>query len=72
MSEQQNNRTHFYTVAEVARLLNVSKRTIQRRLRAGDLRGIRPPGCRQWRIAPDDLCDYLNSDSAGEAVGHGK
>ena len=47
------------TIAEVARRLRVSERTVLRRIIAGLLRA-RKEG-KKWRITKSDLADYIES-----------
>lgn len=50
----------FYTLAETARLLKVSKDTVRRWLKAGTLKGIRPGGPKLgWRIRGRDIEAFL-------------
>lgn len=51
--------TQYYTVSEVATLLNVSARTVSRMIKNGELPANRVGGA--VRIAPADLSVYLNA-----------
>lgn len=51
------------TLEQVADLLQVSKRTLQRRIGAEELAAFKIG--RQWRIARKDLEDYLRRHHAG-------
>lgn len=56
------NEAQCYTVAEVARLLSVSPRTVRDRLRDGTLRGFREGA--DWRVWHRDLVAYIQGRRA--------
>jgi len=49
----------YYTLEQVAKLLQVSQRTIIRLIKTGRLPAVRVG--KQWRIARSDLQEYLRS-----------
>ena len=57
----------FLTVEEVAGLLRVSTRTVQRLLAEGQLPGVRVG--RQWRIPRAELLAYLRGPTRASAEG---
>lgn len=57
----------FLTVEEVAELLRVSSRTVQRLLKEGKLPGVRVG--RQWRIPRAELLAYLRGPTRAFAEG---
>ena len=57
----------FLTVDEVAELLRVSARTVQRLLKEGKLPGVRVG--RQWRIPRAELVAYLKAPTRASAEG---
>ncbi len=48
---------HFFTVIEVARLLQISSKTVRRRIQCGELHAHRIGG--QLRISEEDLAAFL-------------
>jgi excisionase family DNA binding protein len=54
------------TVREVAERMKVNEVTVQRWLRAGRLKGMRPGGTRMgWRIPESELRRFLEQSSTG-------
>ena len=49
----------FYTISEIAELLDFSWRTIQRRIKSGDLKAARIGN--RYRVAREDLIAFLDS-----------
>ena len=64
LSEVQNARARFLTVAEVAAMLRVSNMTVYRLINAGDLPAVRVG--KSYRLREDDIDKYL-SDRYTEA-----
>ncbi len=56
MADQQS-RSRFLTVAEVAAVLRVSTMTVYRLIKAGELRAVRVG--RSYRLREDDVDGYL-------------
>lgn len=52
-------RRAFYTTGEIARLCQVTKRTVITWIDAGRLKGFRIPGGRHRRVAAPDLADFM-------------
>ncbi len=57
VADQQRSR--FFTVAEVAEILRVSTMTVYRLIKAGDLRAVRVG--KSYRIREDDVDGYLEA-----------
>lgn len=57
LSEAQNTRGRFLTVAEVASMLRVSNMTVYRLINAGDLPAVRVG--KSYRLREDDVDKYL-------------
>jgi len=53
----QQSRSRFFTVAEVAAVLRVSTMTVYRLIKAGELRAVRVG--RSYRLREDDVDGYL-------------
>jgi len=49
----------YYSIREVAALLEIDPQIIRRKCREGKLPGFRPPGIRDWRIPIADLEEIL-------------
>jgi excisionase family DNA binding protein len=64
LSEVQNPRGRFLTVAEVAAMLRVSNMTVYRLINAGELPAVRVG--KSYRLREDDIDKYL-SDRYTEA-----
>ncbi len=56
-SSQKNQRQRLLSIKDAAEFLGVSPKTVERRIKARDLTAHRLG--RQWRIAPEDLDQYL-------------
>ena len=54
----------LYTLQEVANILKVSKRTLFRYLKAGNLKGFKLTDSRtgEWRIPKKDLNSFINKN----------
>ncbi len=48
----------WMTIDEAAELLNYSRDTIERAIKSGKLRAIKPNGGRSYRLALSDLCAW--------------
>jgi excisionase family DNA binding protein len=59
MSQTQNGRPRFLTVAEVAELLRVSSMTVYRLIHAGELSAVRVG--KSYRIREEDVDRYIRS-----------
>ncbi|NDR57913.1 helix-turn-helix domain-containing protein [Aliiruegeria sabulilitoris] len=56
-SPMSNNPNHLLSIAETAKFLGVSEKTVRRKIAAEDLRASRVGA--QWRIRPEDIEAYL-------------
>lgn len=56
---------HLMTPADVAAHLNVSRQTVARLRRSGDLVATRVGNC--WRFHPADVAAYINASRRSEA-----
>ncbi|MGJ9413438.1 helix-turn-helix domain-containing protein [Aeromicrobium sp. CF4.19] len=54
----------FYTLADVAEVLNVTVRQVYALVRSGELRGIQVGGRHQWRVEHDELEAYIQRQYA--------
>ncbi len=52
-------RKNLLSIAETAKFLGVSEKTVRRKITSGDLRASRVGA--QWRIRPEDIEAYLAS-----------
>lgn len=55
----------YYTVEELARTLKVSEEAIRKRLRGGEIRGVRVGWT--WRVPREEAARLLGSEEALEA-----
>jgi len=55
----------YYTVEELARTLKVSEEAIRKRLRGGEIRGVRLG--RTWRVPREEAARLLGGEEALEA-----
>jgi len=55
-----NQEEKFYTIPEIAEMLNVSERSINRYIKSGKLRASK---IGWWRIKKSDLEEFLNNTS---------
>ena len=56
-SSQKNQRQRLLSIKDAAEFLGVSTKTVERRIKARELKAHRLG--RQWRIAPEHLDQYL-------------
>lgn len=54
--------TNYYTVKEVAEILKVVEETVRKKLRSGEIKGIRPGLC--WMIPEKSIQKYLKGGQA--------
>lgn len=52
----------FLSIADVCEELNLSAAAVRAMLKSGELRGIQMGGKRTWRIAADELEDYIQRE----------
>ena len=62
-ANRASDRTRWLTIADVAELLQVSDRTVQRWIKTGELAAHQLG--RQWRISTRDLEEYLREHRSG-------
>lgn len=61
MAQEEPGLTHLMTVAEVASVMRVSRMTVYRLIKRGQLKAIRVG--RNYRVREDDLTSYLESSA---------
>lgn len=50
------------TTSEAAKILRIARMTLVHKLRQGEIKGIRIGPRNDWRISPEDLQTYLNTN----------